>query len=70
MIFRVFFKVKKVSFLSLGFLYYFLVMKIKFILLFVGYFKAMKIVYGMKPAEKPDYAGLKKLLKQYKTELK
>lgn len=28
----------------------------------------MKIIYNMDPAEKPDYASLKKLLKQYKTE--
>jgi len=29
----------------------------------------MKIIYNMEPAEKPDYILLKKLLKQYKTEI-
>lgn len=28
----------------------------------------MKIIYEMKPAEKPDYAMLKKLIKTYKLE--
>jgi len=29
----------------------------------------MKIIYNLEPTEKPDYALLKKLLKQYKTEI-
>ncbi|VVC32408.1 Protein kinase domain,Protein kinase-like domain,Protein kinase, ATP binding site,Serine/threonine- [Cinara cedri] len=34
------------------------------------YFRSMKIIYSMEPAEKPDYAFLKKLLKEYKKEKK
>ncbi|XP_060867600.1 nucleosomal histone kinase 1-like isoform X2 [Metopolophium dirhodum] len=32
------------------------------------YFEAMRLIYNLEPAEKPDYTFLKKLLKQYKTE--
>lgn len=56
-------------------LYYFaeIVVNMLFIILnlfklFTGYFETMNLIYNLEPAEKPDYALLKKLLKQYKTE--
>lgn len=41
---------------------------LNFLKLFTGYFETMNLIYNLEPAEKPDYALLKKLLKQYKTE--